>query len=223
MAPTPTSSEVLAWFILEWEALWRLWSIISQSAHPHPHQWRIQGGGGGRGSGPPPFGPRCRLFNIGPKVGPPLGPPPLFSCRPKMDPSGGSRVHVCVTGVITPPPPLGMWMTSHGQCPRGGGACECPRVGVFFNFSEGGWRHADNGWKILYPRLDPPPPFQKSWIRPCTPTPNEGVAYMYSPLRWLRQPWIRSPLTTHLPLIASLNVGNMMICPLDHNNFIMLN
>ena len=34
-------------------------------------QWRIQGGGS-RGSGPPPFGPRCRLFNIGPKVGPPL-------------------------------------------------------------------------------------------------------------------------------------------------------
>ena len=28
-------------------------------------------GGGSRGSGPPPFGPRCRLFNIGPKVGPP--------------------------------------------------------------------------------------------------------------------------------------------------------
>ena len=26
---------------------------------------------------------------------------------------------VCVTGVISPPP-LGMWMTSHGQCPRGG-------------------------------------------------------------------------------------------------------
>ena len=26
-------------------------------------------------------------------------------------------------------------MTSHGQCPRGGGcACECPRVGVFSNF-----------------------------------------------------------------------------------------
>ena len=28
------------------------------------------------GGGPdPPFGPRCRLFNVGPKVGPPLGPP----------------------------------------------------------------------------------------------------------------------------------------------------
>ena len=26
---------------------------------------------------------------------------------------------------------------TRGQCPRGG-ACECPRVGVFFNFSEGG-------------------------------------------------------------------------------------
>ena len=36
------------------------------------------GGGGGPGGPDPPFGPRCRLFNIGPKVGPPLGPPPLF-------------------------------------------------------------------------------------------------------------------------------------------------
>ena len=47
-------------------------------------------------------------------------------------------------GPITPALGLGMWMTSHRQCPRGGGACECPRGGVFFNFSEGGWRHADN-------------------------------------------------------------------------------
>ena len=40
--------------------------------------------------------------------------------------------------------PFGMWMmTSHRQCPRGG-ACECPRVGVFFKFWEGGWRHAGN-------------------------------------------------------------------------------
>ena len=34
---------------------------------------------GGRGSAPPPFwGPRYRLFNIGPKVGPPPGPPFLL-------------------------------------------------------------------------------------------------------------------------------------------------
>ena len=33
----------------------------------------------------------------------------------------------------------GGWMTSRGQCPRGGGGvCERPRVGVFFKFSEGG-------------------------------------------------------------------------------------
>ena len=31
------------------------------------YQWRIQGGGPA-----PPFGPRSRLFNIGPKVDPPL-------------------------------------------------------------------------------------------------------------------------------------------------------
>ena len=30
------------------------------------------GGGGPGGPDPPPFGPRYRLFNIGPKVGPPL-------------------------------------------------------------------------------------------------------------------------------------------------------
>ena len=44
------------------------------------------GGGGSRGAGPLPlFGPRCRLFNIGPKVVPPPGPP-SFACRPIMDP-----------------------------------------------------------------------------------------------------------------------------------------
>ena len=61
-------------------------------------QWRIQGGGS-RGSGPPPFGPRCRLFNIGPKV----GPPPF--------------VNVQEWGVFQI-----FWgrMTSRGQCPRGG-------------------------------------------------------------------------------------------------------
>ena len=28
-----------------------------------------------------------------------------------------------------------LWLINH---------CECPRVGVFFNFLEGGWRHVDN-------------------------------------------------------------------------------
>ena len=35
--------------------------------------------------GSPLFGPRCRLFNIGPKAGP-LPGPPLFACRPEIDP-----------------------------------------------------------------------------------------------------------------------------------------
>ena len=37
----------------------------------HSHAWADRGGGG---PGPPPFGPLCRLFNIGPKIGPPPGP-----------------------------------------------------------------------------------------------------------------------------------------------------
>ena len=44
-----------------------------------------RGGGGSRGSGPPPFVPRCRLFNIGPKIGPPSGPP-FFAGIPNLDP-----------------------------------------------------------------------------------------------------------------------------------------
>ena len=43
--------------------------------HAGPIPSKVSGGsGGGGGPGgpdPPPFGPRCRLFNIGPKVGPP--------------------------------------------------------------------------------------------------------------------------------------------------------
>ena len=124
--------------------------------------------GGSRGGGgvPPPFGPRCRLFNIGPKVGPPLGPPPLFAClrwTPVADPG-------CVWQGWSPPPPWNvddvtrampkggcLWMsksggvfqffwgrmTSRGQCPRGGGACE---------------KSCICAWT--------PPPLKKSWIRP---------------------------------------------------------
>ena len=52
----------------------------------------------------------------------------------------------------------------------GGGACECPRVGVFFNFPEGGWRHADNvqGGCVLV-NVFTPPPFRKSCVRAWGP------------------------------------------------------
>ena len=71
-------------------------------------------GGGVQGVRTPPFGPRCRLFNIGPKVGPPLGPPPFLLVDLRWTP-------VADPGCV---------------CDRG--ACECPRMGVFFNFSQGG-------------------------------------------------------------------------------------
>ena len=66
--------------------------------------------GGGAGGPDPPFGPRCRVFTLGPKLAPPFL---LVDLRwtPVADPGC-----VCVTGVITPAP-LGMWMTSRGQCP----------------------------------------------------------------------------------------------------------
>ena len=45
----------------------------------------------GRGRPPPFFGPRCRLFNIGSRAG-----PPLFVCRPTLDaPFQKSRLRTC--------------------------------------------------------------------------------------------------------------------------------
>ena len=55
---------------------------LAQGLHMVAHGSSGSRGGGGPGGPDPPFGPRCRLFNIGPKVGPPLGPPPPFcACR----------------------------------------------------------------------------------------------------------------------------------------------
>ena len=79
--------------------------------------------GGSRGGGPggqaPPYVPRCRLFNIGPKIGP-LSGPPFFAGRPNLD----------------------------------------------------------------------PPPFQKSWIRPCI---HSGNSYL-SAMSWVEH-FIHSPCT----------------------------
>ena len=57
------------------------------------------GGGGPGGPDPPLLGHDVGFLTLGPKLD-----PPFFACRPKMQ----WRI---------------LWMTSHGQCPRGG-ACE---------------------------------------------------------------------------------------------------
>ena len=87
--------------------------------------------------------------------------------------------------------PWNMWMTSHGQCPRGvrvlvnvqeggifqffggrmtscgqcprGGACECPRVGAFFKLmtSRGQCPRGGCAWCSTHPSSDPPPP---TWL-----------------------------------------------------------
>ena len=62
--------------------------------------------------------------------------------------------------------PWNMWMTSHGQCPRGGGACECPRVGAFFKLMT---CHADNVQGGGAPGVPPiqvqTPPHLAGWLR----------------------------------------------------------
>ena len=77
-------------------------------------------GGGVQGVRTPPFGPRCRLFNIGPKVGP---PPPLVNVQEW----GCFSIFLRADDITR-------------TMSKGGGVCawECPRVGVFFKFSEVG-------------------------------------------------------------------------------------
>ena len=83
--------------------------------HIHTYQWRIQGGGGSRGSGPPPLlGHDVGFLTLGTKLG-----PPFFACRPKMDPSGGSRV--CVWQGWSPRPPP--WNVDDGTRPMSKGVC----------------------------------------------------------------------------------------------------
>ena len=72
---------------------------------------------------------------------PPKPPPPPYNFPhrpPVADPGGGGR------GDYPPPLNLSWYWKPMQRGGGGGGACECPRVGVFYNFLEGGWRHADN-------------------------------------------------------------------------------
>ena len=58
--------------------------------------------------------------------------------------------------------PWNMWMTSHGQCPRGGGACECPRVGAFFKLmTSRGQCPRGGGRLVFHPSKFRPPP---TWL-----------------------------------------------------------
>ena len=84
-----------------------------------------------------------------------------------------------------PPPPRNVDDVNTGNVQGGGGclACECPRVGVFFNFLEGGRRHADNvqGVCVLVNVFTPPPP-RKSCrpIRACN-MPSRSVEIKQPP------------------------------------------
>ena len=65
--------------------------------------------------------------------------------------------------------PWNMWMTSHGQCPRGGGgACECPRVGAFFKLmtSRGQCPRGGGGAPGVPPiQVQTPHPHLAGWLQ----------------------------------------------------------
>ena len=78
---------------------------------------------------------------------------------------------MCVTGVITPPP-LGMWMTSHGQCPRGGVLVNVQEWGCFSIFlrADDVTRTMSKGGGVLVKNPvsapGPPPPFKNPGSAP---------------------------------------------------------
>ena len=120
-----------------------LWSTTRPTSFHADSSVADPGGGGPGGPAPPPFGPQCRLFNIGPQSWtPPFVNVQEWGCfsiflmaddvTQTMSKGGGCLWMPKSGGVFQI-----FWgrMTSRGQCPRGGGCL----------------------WKILYPRLDPPP------------------------------------------------------------------
>ena len=95
--------------------LWRVYYSYNTKKIPPWAFWTSSGPRGGvQGVRTPPFGPRCRLFNIGPKVGPPLGPPPPFLLvglrwtppPPFKNPGSAPSPPKYVTGCGRPPDPM---------------------------------------------------------------------------------------------------------------------
>ena len=161
---------------------WKRWTGLAYRSATGDPPFPVADPGGGGGVRTPPFGPWCRLFNIGPKVG-----PPFFACRPKMQrrirgggqgvrapPLLGHDVGFLTLGPKLDPPFLlvdlrgggCLWMSksggvfqffgggmmSRGQCPRGG-ACECLHPPPPLQ-------------EILYPRLRWTPPFKNPGSAP---------------------------------------------------------
>ena len=62
--------------------------------------------------------------------------------------------------------PWNMWMTSRGQCPRGG-ACECPRVGAFFKLMTSRGQCPRGGAPGVPPIQVQTPPHLAGWLRAC--------------------------------------------------------
>ena len=62
----------------------------------------------------------------------------MITPPPELVPILKTYCKVFVTGTDRPPPPWNVDDVTQAMSKGGGGACECPRVGVFFNFSEGG-------------------------------------------------------------------------------------
>ena len=104
--------------------------------------------------------------------------------------------------------PWNMWMTSHGQCPRGGGvlvnvqewgrfsnwwrhtgnvqggggACECPRVGAFFKLMTSRGQCPRGGGAPGVPPIEvQTPPTLAGWLRAwnVTPTLTYGTKYYW--------------------------------------------
>ena len=101
-------------------------------------------------------------------LGPKLDPPPFFACRPKMDPSGGSRVCVSDRGDHPAPP----WNVDDVTFQGGGGH----RGGVLVNVQ--GWGCFSNFLRAddVTRTMSKGDACEKSCIRAWTPFKNPGSA-----------------------------------------------
>ena len=133
-----------------WSEIWQL------TFHPEKcHVMHISGGSRGGGPGgpdPPPFGPQCRLFNIGPQS---WTPPPFVNVQEW----GCFSIFLMADDVTQ-------------TMSKGGVLVNVQEWGCFSNFlrSDDVTRTMSKGGVLVKNPVSAPgpPPFQKSWIRACT-------------------------------------------------------
>ena len=146
--------------------MWIRYTEHSTNRNNEPSQARSRGGGVGGGVG-------GGGVSGGRPTPPPQLPIPKILFHPLgilFHPLANLLCKVCVTGTDRSPPPPWTWNVDDviRAMSKGGGACECPRVGAFFKLMTARGQCPRGGVRLVFhPSKFRPPPHLAGWLRAC--------------------------------------------------------